>query len=372
MGMTPRQLLLHGGAAARAARRSSPASGSRRSIGVGTATIAAAIGAGGLGEYIFRGLSMVDTTTILAGAIPAAAARARGRRPARLGSSAASAAPVARAAASCAWPPRPRSPGRRRARLAVRVGAIGGAVVTVGSKNFTEQIILGETHRAGARSARACASTGSSTSAARSSAIARVRSGRPRRLRRVHRHGRDRRVSRGGPARSGRGASSARGELYAAAGLTAGERRSGSTTPSRFSCARPTRARSGCGRSKICAVSPARWTPGFGYEFLQRADGYPGLVQDVWPDVRQPPRAMDLSLIYKALADGQVDVIAGDATSALIDALDLATLDGHAAATSRRTTPCRSCERPRCCSIERSRRRSRGWRAPSRSGTCAP
>ena len=42
-------------------------------IGVGTATIAAAIGAGGLGEYIFRGLSMVDTTTILAGAIPAAA-----------------------------------------------------------------------------------------------------------------------------------------------------------------------------------------------------------------------------------------------------------------------------------------------------------
>jgi hypothetical protein len=42
-------------------------------IAVGTATIAAAIGAGGLGEYIFRGLAMVDTTTILAGAVPAAA-----------------------------------------------------------------------------------------------------------------------------------------------------------------------------------------------------------------------------------------------------------------------------------------------------------
>src|SRR4029077_12503815 len=42
-------------------------------IGVGTATIAAAVGAGGLGEYIFRGLSMVDPTVILAGAIPAAA-----------------------------------------------------------------------------------------------------------------------------------------------------------------------------------------------------------------------------------------------------------------------------------------------------------
>src|SRR5689334_8091901 len=41
-------------------------------VGVGTATIAAAIGAGGLGEYIFRGLAMVDATVILAGAIPAA------------------------------------------------------------------------------------------------------------------------------------------------------------------------------------------------------------------------------------------------------------------------------------------------------------
>src|SRR6059036_3815760 len=41
-------------------------------VGVGSATIAQAIGAGGLGEYIYRGLSMVDTTVILAGAIPAA------------------------------------------------------------------------------------------------------------------------------------------------------------------------------------------------------------------------------------------------------------------------------------------------------------
>lgn len=42
-------------------------------ISVGLATIAAAIGAGGLGEFIFRGLSMVDNRVILAGAIPAAA-----------------------------------------------------------------------------------------------------------------------------------------------------------------------------------------------------------------------------------------------------------------------------------------------------------
>ncbi len=41
-------------------------------IGVGIATIAAAIGAGGLGVFIFRGLSMVDNSVILAGAVPAA------------------------------------------------------------------------------------------------------------------------------------------------------------------------------------------------------------------------------------------------------------------------------------------------------------
>ena len=41
-------------------------------ISVGVATIAAALGAGGLGEYIFRGLSMVNNQLILAGAIPAA------------------------------------------------------------------------------------------------------------------------------------------------------------------------------------------------------------------------------------------------------------------------------------------------------------
>lgn len=41
-------------------------------ITIGVATIAAAIGAGGLGEFIFRGLAMVDNHVILAGAIPAA------------------------------------------------------------------------------------------------------------------------------------------------------------------------------------------------------------------------------------------------------------------------------------------------------------
>jgi osmoprotectant transport system permease protein len=41
-------------------------------LSVGVATIAAAIGAGGLGEFIFRGLAMVNNQVILAGAVPAA------------------------------------------------------------------------------------------------------------------------------------------------------------------------------------------------------------------------------------------------------------------------------------------------------------
>ena len=41
-------------------------------VSVGVATIGAAIGAGGLGVYIFRGVAVVDDTLILAGALPAA------------------------------------------------------------------------------------------------------------------------------------------------------------------------------------------------------------------------------------------------------------------------------------------------------------
>jgi glycine betaine/choline ABC-type transport system substrate-binding protein len=71
----------------------------------------------------------------------------------------------------------------------------------------------------------------------------------------------------------------------------------------------------------------ATWTPGVGYEFLERADGYAGLVRTYDLRFGGAPRAMDLSLIYRALADGEVDVIAGDATSAQIDALDLVALE---------------------------------------------
>jgi glycine betaine/choline ABC-type transport system substrate-binding protein len=74
------------------------------------------------------------------------------------------------------------------------------------------------------------------------------------------------------------------------------------------------------------AKRTAEWRAGFGYEFLQRQDGYPGLAAKYDLRFAAPPRAMDLSLIYRALAQRQVDLIAGDATSGLIAAYDLTML----------------------------------------------
>src|SRR5262245_41814678 len=115
-------------------------------ISVGTATIAAAIGAGGLGTYIFRGLRTVDRTLILAGAVPAAILA--------LG-----------ADFTLGWIERALSPGAARvsrigkwilvaAASAVALIAIysfssgmfstGGKHITVGSKDFTESRLLAE------------------------------------------------------------------------------------------------------------------------------------------------------------------------------------------------------------------------------------
>jgi osmoprotectant transport system permease protein len=69
------------------------------------------------------------------------------------------------------------------------------------------------------------------------------------------------------------------------------------------------------------------WRAAFGYEFLDRPDGYAGLARTYGLRFAGPPTAMDLSLTYRALANGQADLIAGDATSGLIRALDLVQLE---------------------------------------------
>ena len=70
----------------------------------------------------------------------------------------------------------------------------------------------------------------------------------------------------------------------------------------------------------------ATYQPGFGYEFTERPDGWPGLQKAYGFAFAKPPRTMDLGLTYKAVAAGEVDLIAGNSTDGLIDPLGLVIL----------------------------------------------
>ena len=74
------------------------------------------------------------------------------------------------------------------------------------------------------------------------------------------------------------------------------------------------------------AAQTPHWVAGFGYEFIEREDGYPGLAKTYDLRFPNPPRVMDLGLTYKAVAGRQVDLIAGNSTDGLIDALGLVVL----------------------------------------------
>jgi glycine betaine/choline ABC-type transport system substrate-binding protein len=75
----------------------------------------------------------------------------------------------------------------------------------------------------------------------------------------------------------------------------------------------------------LARVAP-QWKAGFGYEFLERRDGFAGLAKLYGLTFSQPPTAMDLGLTYRALADRRVDIIAGNSTDGQIAALDLVAL----------------------------------------------
>ena len=70
-----------------------------------------------------------------------------------------------------------------------------------------------------------------------------------------------------------------------------------------------------------------RWRAGFGQDFMSRADGYPGFSRAYGLQFAEQPREMDLSLTYIALASGQVDLIAGNSTEGRIAKLDLFQLE---------------------------------------------
>ena len=324
MGMTPRELLRQ---VELPLALPSIVAGVRVAavVGVGSATIAAAIGAGGLGEYIYRGLSMVDTTVILAGAVPAAAL-------------------ALVVDGSLLWlekqlSARRRSQTRRAvATLAAVVVAIvllssaaaarrsGGAIV-VGSKNFTEQLVLGEL----------VAQT-----------IERD-AGMPV----------DRRLNLGGTLICDRALMTGDIDVYVeytGTSLTAVFHQPVSTdSDTVFDTVRTLYAKSGrtllppLGFNNTFAIlvrgrdararglrtiddaarESAHWRAGFGYEFVERPDGYPGLAKTYGLRFPDAPHVMDLTLSYRALASGQVDMIAGDATAGLIKGLDLFQLEDN-------------------------------------------
>lgn len=293
-------------------------------IGVGTATIAAAVGAGGFGEYIFRGLSMVDPTVILAGAIPSALlaliidgaltlverALQRSNAGGRKGRwmTAAGLAVLAAIAVPAAFP------------------FVRGAdeAVRVGSKNFTEQIILGEviaqvleSHGLAVERRLNLGGTFIADGALRSGDIDMYveYSGTAHAA-----------IFKAPPERDPRLVFDGVRQRYADAGLTFMD-------PLGFDNTFAILVRGADARAAgLRTISDVRgrassWRAGFGYEFLQRADGWPGLARTYGLTFETAPTAMDLSLIYRALAERQVDLIAGDATSGLIPAYDLVMLE---------------------------------------------
>jgi glycine betaine/choline ABC-type transport system substrate-binding protein len=68
------------------------------------------------------------------------------------------------------------------------------------------------------------------------------------------------------------------------------------------------------------------WTLGAGYEFARRPDGLDGLVKTYGLKLSGPPVVMDLGLLYHALENRQVDMIAANSTDGLLSALDVVVL----------------------------------------------
>jgi osmoprotectant transport system substrate-binding protein len=74
------------------------------------------------------------------------------------------------------------------------------------------------------------------------------------------------------------------------------------------------------------SVRPSGWTLGVGYEFAQRPDGLAGLTATYGLRLRGAPKTMDLGLLYKALEQGEVDMVAANATDGLLAARDFVVL----------------------------------------------
>jgi len=77
--------------------------------------------------------------------------------------------------------------------------------------------------------------------------------------------------------------------------------------------------------SDLAPVAP-KWRAGVGYEFLERPDGYRGWTERYGLRFGRDPSVLDLGLLYRALVERKVDIVAGNSTDGLIDALHLVPL----------------------------------------------
>jgi osmoprotectant transport system permease protein len=292
-------------------------------ISIGTATIAAAIGAGGLGMYIFRGLRMFDTTLTLAGAVPAAAMAlaadfilGRVEKTLAPGKSSALARPLKLALAATAV-----------AVLAAGViysfGSRSGEVV-IASKDFTEQVILGEMI-AQVIEANSDIKVGRKFELAGDIPHRDLLAGKI-----------DAYVEYTGTAFTAilkhRPVSDPR-EVYEQVKREYADQFDLEwLEPLGFNNTFAILVRGDDARRlKMETISDAakhspRMRAGFGQDFMSREDGYPGFARTYNLRFAGPPREMDLSLTYHALANGQVDLIAGNSTDGLIDKLGLVQL----------------------------------------------
>jgi glycine betaine/choline ABC-type transport system substrate-binding protein len=78
--------------------------------------------------------------------------------------------------------------------------------------------------------------------------------------------------------------------------------------------------------SDVAQYAP-EWRAGFGYEFMARPDGFAGLAATYGLRFSRSPRTMELGLLYRALKEKQVDIVAGNSTDGVIAAHDLVVLE---------------------------------------------
>ncbi len=295
-------------------------------ISVGIATIAAAIGGGGLGVFIFRGISTVNNQLILAGAIPAALIALS----ADFGLGLIEKQLTQKTAVNP----------RFNRRLAIALGIVTAIIISaitfsfqstaqtiiIGSKNFTEQVILGE------------------LLAQQIETQTKLKV--------------DRRFNLGGTFICHEAVKS--GQIsgyveYTGTAFTAVLKQNAISDPqvvynqvkqeyakefnlevmpslgfnNTFAITiRGDEAK----RLNLKTISQAaqytpQWQAGFGYEFLERADGYAGLAKAYGLKFDKPPQQMEIGLMYQALAQKKVDLIAGNSTDGLIPVLNLFILE---------------------------------------------